>query len=67
MEIEFVASLPDIQTAISIGGDGATRVRFDIPESELANAVKLVMLKGHAFRVKIETIKEDDWAVKVDG
>ncbi len=53
MEIEFIASLPDIQTAISIGGDGATRVRLDIPESELANAVKLILLKGQAFRVII--------------
>ena len=67
MEIEFIASLPDIQSAISIGGDGATRVKLDIPESELSQAVKLVMLKGQAFKVKIETIKQDDWAVKIDG
>ena len=66
MEIEFIASLPDIQTAITISGEGATRVKFDIPESEIANAVKLVMLKGQAFKVKIETIKQDDWAVRID-
>ncbi len=60
MKIEFIASLPDIQSAISIGGDGATRVKLDIPESELAQAVKLVMLKGKAFNVKIEVI-EGDW------
>jgi hypothetical protein len=59
MNIEFIASLPDIQTAISISGDGSTRVRFDIPESELANAVKLVMLKGKAFKVSIEPLKDD--------
>ena len=67
MKIEFIASLPDIQSAISIGGDGATRVKLDIPESELAEAVKLVMLKGKAFKVKIETIKQEDWAVGIDG
>jgi len=61
MKIEFIASLPDIQSAISIGGDGATRVKLDIPESELSEAVKLVMLKGQAFKVKIETMKQDDW------
>ena len=66
MEIEFIASLADVATAISIGGDGATRVKLDIPESELAEAVKLVMLKGQAFKVKIETIKQDEWAVKLD-
>ena len=61
MQISFLASLPDIQSAINIGGDGATRLKIDIPESELAQAVKLVMLKGQAFRVKIETVKQDDW------
>lgn len=59
LKLEFIASLPDIQSAITIGGDGATRVKFDIPESEIANAVKLVMLKGQAFKVKIETV--EDW------
>lgn len=59
MEIEFTASLPDIQSAINIGGDGATRIKLDIPESELAEAVKLVLLKGQAFKVKIETAKQE--------
>ena len=67
MEIQFIASLPDIQSAISIGGDGSTRVKLDIPETELSEAVKLVLLKGQAFKVKIETIKQDDWGIKVDG
>ena len=59
MKIEFVASLPDIQSAITISGEGATRVRFEIPESEIANAVKLVMLKGKAFKVTIVPINGD--------
>jgi len=54
MKIEFIASLPDIQSAINIGGDGATRLKLDIPESELAEAVKLVLFKGMAFKVIIE-------------
>lgn len=67
MKLEFIASLPDIQSAITISGEGATRVKFDIPESEIANAVKLVLLKGQAFRVGIETINGDDWqTVKLD-
>ena len=60
MKVEFIASLPDILTAITISGEGATRVKFDIPESEIANAVKLVLLKGQAFRVRIETLKEGE-------
>ena len=65
MKIEFIACLPDIQSAITISGEGATRVKFDIPESELSNAVKLVMLKGQAFKVKIET--EETWNGKIGG
>ena len=65
MKIEFIASLPDIQTAIQIGGDGSTRVKLEIPESELAEAVKLVLLKGQAFRVKIEAIKQEDWGMSI--
>ena len=61
VEVSFIASLPDIMTAITISGEGSTRVKFDIPESEIANAVKLVLLKGQAFRVLIKTIKQEDW------
>ena len=69
MEIEFVASLPDILTAITISGEGATRVKFDIPESEIANAVKLVLLKGKAFRVRIsiEEQMEQLEGLRLDG
>lgn len=55
------ASLPMIQSAISIGGDGATRVKLDIPSSELPNALKLVMLQGKAFKLTIETEEEQGW------
>ena len=60
MKIEFIASLPDIQSAINISGEGHTRVKFDIPESEIAEAIKLVTLKGQAFKVRIEAIEQDD-------
>lgn len=66
MEIEFIASLPDIQSAINIGGDGSTRIKLDIPESELSQAIKLVLMKGQAFKVKIETIKQDNFG-GIDG
>jgi len=67
VDIQFIASLPDIQSAIAISGEGATRVKLDIPESEIANAVKLVTLKGKAFRVTIEPVEQDDWGVRIDG
>ena len=67
MEITFIASLPDIQSAISIGGDGATRVKLDMPESELPETIKLVMLKGQAFRVTIETMNQDELGAEIYG
>jgi len=66
MEIEFIASLPDIQSAILISGNGAVRVKLEIPESELAAAIKLVMLKGKAFKVTIKELEKDTLAVMLD-
>lgn len=37
---EFSATLPQIQSAVSFGG-GSCRVKLDIPESDLAEAIKL--------------------------
>lgn len=67
MKLEFIASLPDIQSAITISGEGATRVKFDIPESELPNAIKLVMLKGQAFKISIETLPSDTITEIING
>jgi hypothetical protein len=60
VKIVFMASLACLQSAITIGNDGATRVRLDIPESEIAEAVKLVMLKSKAFRVTLEPVENKD-------
>ena len=53
MRVEFTASLPNIQSALSVGGDGA-RLKLDIPETDLAQVLKLAMLRGYAFRVVVE-------------
>jgi hypothetical protein len=49
---EFMASLPPIQSALKIG-DGATRVQFDIPQSELSEALKLATMHGKRLRVVV--------------
>lgn len=54
MEINFVASLPEIQSAVSMGS-GSTRVKLDIPESEMAEAIKLAAYgQGKLLRVSVE-------------
>ena len=61
-KIEFIASLPDILSAINIAGqDGNSRIKLDIPASEIEAVLKLVSMKGQAFKVTIEEMGEGDW------
>jgi hypothetical protein len=53
--IQFRASFPTIQSAIKITGDGGgMRIQLDIPESEMAQAVKLLVLRQVVLRVTVE-------------
>ncbi len=53
--ISFLASLPPIQSAISVSGQGdGARVKIDIPQSELEAILKLQLLAGQVFKVIIE-------------
>jgi len=63
-KIEFIASLPDILSAINIAGvDGNSRIKLDIPASDVAAVVKLIEMNGQVFKVTIEEIedKASDW------
>jgi len=61
-KIVFTASLPDILSAINIAGvDGNSRIKLDIPASDVAAVVQLIMMKGQSFKVTIEGIAESDW------
>jgi len=60
LKIEFIASLPDILSAINIAGqDGNSRMKLDIPASEIEAVIKMIGLKGKAFKVTIEEIEEE--------
>ena len=59
-KIEFIGSLPDILSAINIAGqDGNSRIKLDIPASEIKAVMKLIAMKGQAFKVTIEEYKGD--------
>jgi len=59
-KIEFVASLPPIQSAINIDGQGnGARIKLDIPASEMLQVVQLQTMIGNAFKVTIEKIKDE--------
>ena len=51
----FRASIPPIMSGIKTGGDGM-RVQFDIPESDMAEAVKLLMMRGKVLSITVETV-----------
>lgn len=55
MKIEFQAIIPQIQSAIKIGGDGASRIQMDVPTSEMPELLKLVAYgPGKVLKVTIE-------------
>lgn len=58
IKIEFIASLPPIQSAINIDGQGdGARIKLDIPASEMEQLIKIQKLTGKAFKVTLEEIE----------
>ena len=58
-KITFVASLPPIQSAINIDGQGnGARIKLDIPASELCRVIELQGYIGMPFKVTIEESDE---------
>ena len=57
--ITFKASFPAIASAIIISGDGnGLRIKLDIPETELMQALSLLAMRQTAFQVTIEPIED---------
>lgn len=53
-QANFLASFPPIMSAIKIAGNGdGMRIQLDIPESEMAEAVKLLQWRNTAVMVSI--------------
>jgi hypothetical protein len=52
--VTFLASFPNIQTAIRVAGDGGARILLDIPEDELPAIARLLLMRGQVLRVTVE-------------
>jgi len=50
----FLATIPSILSAIRMAGDGGMRIQLDIAESEMAEALKLLMWRQQVLRVTVE-------------
>ena len=60
--IMFLASLPPIQSALNIGGakgDGS-RLKLDVPGSEMAQVARMILMQGKLLKVTIEEIEYQD-------
>lgn len=58
--ISFIASLPPIQSAMSVSGNrDGMRIKLDVSENEVPNAIKLMLFAGQTFRVTVEAIEQD--------
>lgn len=52
--ITFTASLPPIQSAVTVSGNGdGARIRLEIPGTDLAAALRLITLTGESFLVTV--------------
>lgn len=56
----FKAAFPVIQSAIKVRGDcGGMRVQLDIPESEMAEAIKILAWRMKVLRITIEPASDE--------
>ena len=53
-QVTFQASIPSLETAIKIHGDGGARLILDIAESDLAGFLPALVFRGKRLRVSIE-------------
>lgn len=60
----FLASFPDIQSAIKIHGRGdGMRIQLEIPESEMGNAADLIRWRNSGLEVTVRPVgkKQGSW------
>ena len=50
--ISFLACLPDVLSQMKIGKDGM-RIQLEVPETELAEALKLVLWRDKRLRITV--------------
>jgi hypothetical protein len=59
-KVTFSCSFPPIQSAIKISGNGdGMRIMIDIPESEMGEAVKLMLYRQVPLKVTVEPYEQE--------
>ena len=58
--VVFLASIAALQSGIQISGDGnGARLKLDIPETELGNALPLLAMRNVLLKVMIEPCDDE--------
>ena len=61
MEIEFIASLPPIQSAISLDGQGdGGRVKLDVSRQYVKQLLELQKMAGMLIKIKATTLEKSN-------
>ncbi len=50
----FRATLPPVLSAIRLAGDGGMRIMLDVPESDMPEALKVLMWREQVLKVTVE-------------
>ena len=53
-KVSFLATFPAISSAIKVDGAGGMRIQLDIPESEMSEAVKLLLYRQSVLNITVE-------------
>ena len=57
-KIEFIASIPNIASALTIGGDQSARLKLDVAQTELPAILKLISFYAERpFKVTVEPVE----------
>lgn len=54
MPVSFLASIPSLQSALTIAGDGGGRLKLDVDDSQIDKLLKLLDWRGQLLRVTVE-------------
>lgn len=55
--IEFEATIPLLQSAIQIDGNGGVRIKLDIPEECMGAALPLLAMRGKVLLVSVRVLQ----------
>ena len=56
--VVFSASVPPLQGWIRISGDGGARIQLDVPDTDLADVLKLILWRDKELRVTVRPVRE---------